>query len=162
MLGLALAVLAGVGTGLWSARDGQGPPVGPWLDSQGRVVPDGTNREQGFPLVLHVFHGVEHCDWESVTFLSLGWPLGTVSMPPYRDTEHRQYIRDPERALLPSFRLEPFEPDATLPNDAGPTGYHSGGWELWLSVSDSERYVYLVDGDRAERWPRAGSNVACK
>lgn len=97
-----------------------------------------------------------------MTFLSLGWPLGTEAVPPYRESEHRQYVRDPEKALLPAFRLEPFESDVALPRDARPTGYHSGGWELWMSPSQAHRFVYLVHGGRAERWPRAGGEVACK
>jgi hypothetical protein len=162
MTAFLLAVLAGVLTGLRSAREPRGPPQGPWLDSQGMLVPDGTNREQGFPLTLHVFQGVEHCDWQSVTFLSLAWPLGRVTRPPYRQSEYRQYARDPERALLPAFRLKRFESDVALPGDARPTGYHRDSWELWLSPSQSNRFVYLVHGERAERWPRAGIEVACK
>lgn len=160
--GVTVAVLTGVGSGLWSARElRQEPPVGTWLDSQGRPVLDGTDRDDGFPLVLHLFHGIEHCDWQDVTFLHVSWPLGTVVRSPYRDG-YRQYIRDPERKLLPAFRLEPFVSDIPLPGDARATGYHRAGWELWVSPSHVDRYVYLVHGDRAERWPRAGLDVACK
>ena len=36
--------------------------------------------------------GPEHCGWQSATFLTIGWPLGTQP----ETAEHaRQYIRDP-------------------------------------------------------------------
>ena len=39
-----------------------------WTDSDGRVVPT---------RLLEVFHGAEHCDWQDMTFLSLGgWDGG--------------------------------------------------------------------------------------
>jgi hypothetical protein len=69
--------------GLWSPRGGrQEPPEERWLDAQGKPLPDASETNEG--LVLRVFHGHEHCEWQSVTFLDLAWPLGTIARyPPY-------------------------------------------------------------------------------
>lgn len=163
LVGLALAVSVGVGTGLWSAREGQGPPEGPWQDSRGRLLPDGTNREQGFPLVVHVYQGHEHCDWQTVTFLNLTWPPGTVARSPLGEENIQQYVRDPEKRIgPPSHFAGSFDPDTTLPTWARATGFHNDGWELWVGRSDTDRYIYVRNDRRTERWPRALSPIYCK
>lgn len=100
--------------------------------------------------------GPEHCGWQSATFLTLGWPLGTR---PQTAAGARQYVRDPRR-VLPS-RLPPLELDATLPADASPTGYAHGPVRLYLAPSDQDRAAYLVLGDSVERWPRSDPIAVC-
>jgi hypothetical protein len=151
---IAFTLLAGIGTGLWSAREArsQGPPDGPWLDAQGGPLPDGA---------LTIFRGHEHCDWQPVTFMDLGWPLGTPVASPLQENTYRQYVRDPEGVLHSSFSLS-FDLDPTLPAAAETTGYHSGDWELWINESEADRFIYLVNGARVERWPRADPPIYCK
>ncbi len=100
--------------------------------------------------------GPEHCRWQSATFLTMGWPLGTR---PLTAAGARQYIRDP-RHVLPS-RLPALELEATLPTDASPTGYAYGPVRLYLAPSDQEEAVYLVLGHNVERWPRSDPMTLC-
>ena len=100
--------------------------------------------------------GPQHCGWESATFLTLGWPLGTR---PQTAAGARQYIRDPRHVLPP--RLAALELEASLPADAGPTGYAYGPVRLYLAPSDQDQAVYLVLGDSVERWPRSDPMTLC-
>jgi hypothetical protein len=142
---------------------GSGDPVadaveGVWRDANGNPVPDGLpGTEQ---LVLHTFEGAEHCGWTSVTFMTMGWPPGTATTD---NGSYRQYYRDPTDVLTTS---RSFAPNAALPADAAPTGFHRHGWELWVPPSDSDDAVYVVDGDPdtgavVERWPRAVDPFLC-
>lgn len=121
--------------------------VGPWEDAQGRRLPDGV--PGGEPLVLHVLAGAEHCGWQSAVFLHVAWPIGKPTQTAART---RQYIRDTEGVVDRDLATE-FEPDIVLPKDARSTGFHRGEWELWISASQVDRYVYLVNGNTVERWP---------
>lgn len=98
------------------------------------------------------------CGWPQVVLLQLGWPLGSD----HRDTTVRQYVRDPG-AELPSHwnLLDRYGADVQLPTTARRTGYSTDGIQLWLDDATSERHVYVVFADRAERWPRADPIVAC-
>jgi hypothetical protein len=101
--------------------------------------------------------GLAHCDWESATFLSIGWPVGTVS-----DTaaQTRQYIRDPRGAVRAALR-DRLRLRAELPADAGATGYRYGPLEVYLSPSDQDEAIYVVGGGRVERWPRSEPMALC-
>jgi len=104
---------------------------------------------------LGTFAGPEHCSWEKAVFLSLGWPLGTVSET---GRDFRQYIRDPQSVIeadLPDLDLA-----ATLPDDAEDTAYRLGDLQLWLAPSDVDG-AYLRLGGDVERWPRASPLVLC-
>jgi hypothetical protein len=46
--------------------------------------------------VVTSYQGAEHCDWQSATFLSLGWPLGKKMKT---IDEGRQYVRDPDGVI---------------------------------------------------------------
>jgi hypothetical protein len=136
---------------------------GVWEDADGNLLPDGTNQDEDFSLVLHALEGPEHCGWTSVTFLHLGWPLGTRTEPP---GDFRQYLRDPQ-GVLREFHAAEFGSAGSFPSDAEPTGFHRGDWELWSAPSDVDEAVYVVNGDpRAggtwERWPRTTEIVACR
>jgi hypothetical protein len=149
-------------------RPGDEDPVaaaveGVWSDADGNPLPDGTDPSTDFSLVMHVTEGPDHCGWTSVTFMNLGWPLGTQTEPP---GDFRQYVRDPD-GLLSSALRTPFGSDGDLPADVAPSGFSRGDWELWTSPSDVADAVYVVNGDpRAggtwERWPRAIDIIACR
>jgi hypothetical protein len=100
--------------------------------------------------------GPEHCRWQSAILLTLGWPLGTR---PRTAAGARQYVRDPGHVL--GSRLPALEVDATLPADAGPTGYAYGSVRLYLAPSDQDQAVYLVLGVSIERWPRSDPMTLC-
>lgn len=60
-------------------------PASVWCDATGLEV--STDR-------LSLIRGASHCGWESVLFLTVGWPVGT-QIDRY---QLHQYVRDPERA----------------------------------------------------------------
>jgi hypothetical protein len=132
---------------------------GAWTDASGAEVPDG---DPGEGLVLHTLEGADHCGWTSVTFMHMGWPVGSVVE---KAGEARQYVRDPQ-GLVGAFTSAPFDADATLPDDAAATGFRHGAWELWTAASDEDEAVYVVNGDPSaggsvERWARTSEFVAC-
>ena len=117
--------------------------VGTWQDDQGRTVESSA--------------GPEHCDWESVTFLSVGIDLdklGTLA--------HEQwFFRDPE-GLISGFGEVAYDGDAQLPEGAVATGLRLGEREVWAEPADDPpgpAAVYVVEGDSVERWPR--TDVGC-
>jgi hypothetical protein len=128
---------------------------GPWTAPDGRVVAS----DPGKGTEIAVVEGPDHCGWTSASFLHLGWPVGTVAT--VADQE-RQYLRDPQ-GLFADQLASPFDPDAELPNDAVDTGYHRGPIELWISPSDEDEAVYLLnlDTDVVERWTRSTVRIGC-
>ena len=106
-----------------------------WLDADGNRVPTS---------IVTSFLGPEHCDWESVTFLTF--------------KDHR-YIRDPKGALRDAGPVVPFDDDADLPDDATNTGYHRDGRQLWVSADAS--IAYLVADDLVEAWPTTTTPFGC-
>ena len=108
--------------------------------------------------VLAAFAGPEHCEWETATFLAMGWPLGTPATP----TNGRQFIRDPEGVLRAAGVTSPLL-DAELPPSARSTGFVAGDIELWLG-DDADDVVYLVNGQNhedVEAWPRNDPMTGC-
>jgi hypothetical protein len=133
---------------------------GTWTDASGEPLPDGSGNA---PLVMRVSEGPDHCGWTSVTFLLLAWPIGSASAGPGEDL--RQYLRDPQ-GLLTDSQAVTFESRGELPDDAVPTGYQRGEWQLWIAPSDQDEAVYVVKGDPNaggtwERWSRTTVPVGC-
>ena len=94
-----------------------------------------------------MYEGETHCDMDSALLLELRWPLDGGSTEDAR----RLFVRDPEGVFVAD-TVEPFVPDADLPDDAIPTGYENGaGVELLLA--DDLSTAYAVDGDTVEAWP---------
>lgn len=94
--------------------------------------------------VLNSRRGPEHCDWGSVTFLTLKG-----------DT----FIKDP-RGVLSSEGLESaFDADASLPENATDTGYMLDRQRLWLAPDRTA--AYLVSDRKVERWPAAAEAIGC-
>jgi hypothetical protein len=101
--------------------------------------------------------GPGHCGWESATYLTIGWPPGTVSS--YASGAHL-YIRDPHGVVSASYR-DGLILHASLPPDARPTGHRHGSIEIYVSPSDQDRAIYVVGADGAERWPRSDPMTLC-
>ena len=114
-----------------------------WTDAKGQSVP--TRR-------LEVFRGPEHCDWQDMTFLSLGrW-----------DDQAPTFVRDPDPD--PSLReclAEPYLPQATLPAGAVDSGFRRGQDQLWLAPDRSRAYVGPAPED-VEMWPRMVKRLDCE
>ncbi|HEY8732005.1 MAG TPA: hypothetical protein VIN69_08505 [Candidatus Limnocylindria bacterium] len=101
--------------------------------------------------------GPDHCGWQSATFLTIGWPLGTSATT---FAQARLYIRDPLGVVRTAYR-ESLVLQATLPSDARPTGYRHGALEIFVSPSDEDGAIYLVGPSGAERWPRSDPPSLC-
>jgi len=152
---LAVAALA---VSCSSARTtGIGPAdefAGTWFDTGGRPLPDGSNVPRR--IVLRAFTGPAACGWESVAFLDLAWPVGTVATT-LRSVH--EYVRDPD-GVVEKQLAQRFDPRATPPTDARSTGFHHGIWQLWLADSDPGS-AYIVGPARTERWPLVPRRVGC-
>ncbi len=122
-------------------------PGYPWM-RQGRPVS---------PKELVTAAGPAHCGWQSATYLTIGWPLGTVSTTA---AQARLYIRDPSGVVSSSYR-QGLVLHTTLPSDARPTGYSYGSLELYLSPLDQDEAIYVVGPGGAERWPRSDPMTLC-
>jgi hypothetical protein len=112
-----------------------------WTDRVGRRVPTTT---------IHSSSGPEHCDWQDITFLTLGEGL-----------DARQFLRDVDGELADLLHGS-FDGIAPLPDDATDTGYRRDGLQLWLG--DDSRAAYLVsesDATDVERWPAAKEPIHC-
>jgi hypothetical protein len=101
--------------------------------------------------------GPGHCGWDSATYLTIGWPPGTVAS--YATGAHL-YIRDPRGAVNGSYR-DGLVLHAILPADARPTGHRHGAIEIFVSPSDEDRAIYVVGPGGAERWPRSDPMTLC-
>lgn len=135
-----------------------GGPEGPWFDGSGRLVPNGSPGDTGN--VLNVYRGAAHCQWESVTFMNIGWPIGTLSNA---QGDWRQYVRDPQSLFDDGALHVGYLSDTMLPSDAADTGYHRGAWHLWVSPSQAGDAVFVVNADTSivERWGRADPPILC-
>lgn len=113
-----------------------------WTDADGRIVP--TRR-------LEVLRGPEHCDWQDMTFLSLGrW-----------DDQAPTFVRDPDpEPYLREYLAEPYLPHVTLPAGAVDSGFRRGRDRLWLAPDRSRAYVGTAPDD-VEMWPRMVQPLGC-
>jgi hypothetical protein len=117
-----------------------------------------TRNGQAVPAAeLEASAGPNHCDWQSATILTIGWPLGTSA----QNAGHsRAYLRDPKGVMGGTYK-ERLVKNAQLPATAKPTGYKLGAIELYLSPLDQDEAVYLVTPSGTERWPRADPFFGC-
>jgi hypothetical protein len=124
--------------------------LGPWLRPSGEPTSDDYRADGGFTMAS--YRGSEHCNWDTVVFLEIAWPPGSVLRLPDDEGSIRVFVRDPNGA----FELDRggFSSDAALPADAESTGFTRDGWELWTS-EEEDLYVFLVSEARVERWPRS-------
>ena len=101
--------------------------------------------------------GPEHCGYEKARVMITGIPVGN------RYTNQRdavEFVRDPDNAQRDAETSAAFDPDAQLPDVAEDTGYRTTETELWVDPTDGSG-VYLVRGDRVERWPRDPTPAVC-
>jgi hypothetical protein len=127
-----------------------------WRDRSGNRPPDGRSASNHHALVVDSRLGPQHCDWTSITFLSLSWPVGTVAHPP--DESVRGFVRDPRRKLS-AHLVGSFARTALLPRDAQDAGFRRRSWRLYVAADGDA--VFLVRGGRVERWPREPTGVGC-
>ncbi len=106
----------------------------------GRAVPQSELRMAAGPM---------HCEWDDALILDLIGPTGGASTP----GAGRSFVRDPD-GVMDEYTVDPFVPDAELPDDAVATGYENAGIELWVAGDLSAAFV--VDGDTVEAWPALG------
>ncbi len=107
--------------------------VGVWERPDGSKVPTTT---------LSSFEGPEHCDWQSVTFLTFG-----------EYGEGLSFARDPDGALS-ELTFTAYDAKADLPEDAVDSGFQRDGRHLWLAKDDTAAYlVSLDDPADVELWP---------
>jgi hypothetical protein len=118
-----------------------------------------TRNGQAVPTAeLEASAGPNHCDWQSATIFTIGWPLGTSA----QNAGHsRSYIRDPKGVMGRTYK-ERLVKGASLPATARPTGYKLGSIELYLSPADQDEALYLVTPSGTERWPRADPMFGCQ
>ena len=114
-----------------------------WHDQAGARVPVAT--------VTH-HPGAEHCDWQHITFLSMGY-AGADG----------QYVADRNGEFAGQDLLTTtYDADVVLPSDADDTGYEYDDWHLWLAADRSAAYVVSVaDPSQIERWPASRDPIAC-
>ena len=110
------------------------------------------------PEELGTIAGPGHCGWESATFLTIGWPLGTLSAS---SAQARQYIRDP-RGVTPGSLRGRLDLNAKLPGDARATGYTYNSVQIYLSAADQDEAIYIVGSGATERWPRSEPMTLCQ
>ena len=122
------AVIDAMGVQVWQNRDGRRAPVATIRSRQGS----------------------EHCDWQDITFLSMG-----------EEGDGPQFLRD-TRGELRDFVRTTFDPHATLPEDAKDTGYQRCNRHLWIDRSGIAAYLVAVGNPgNVERWPATKERVAC-
>jgi hypothetical protein len=102
--------------------------------------------------------GPQHCQMQSITMLTLGWPPGTRS---HTAAEARQYIRDPRGALHLTDLRGTWMRNPPTPSDLTDSGYRYGVLKLFFAPSDQDRYVYLIAPADSERWPRSDPMTLC-
>ncbi len=114
-----------------------------WHDQEGDRVPVST--------ITH-HPGPEHCDWQDITFLSLGHGRG-----------ENRYLADRSGEFAgQDLLMTSYDGDAVLPDDATDTGYEYDNWHLWLAADRSAAYVVDVDDpSQVERWPAEKDIIAC-
>ena len=131
--------------------------VGTWYDENGN--PTYFSDASGWHLTLHVINGAEHCGWQSASYLTLAWPLGSEERDGVGDA--RVYVRDPHGVFTGEYDVPPPQLDSTLPQEATFTGYRRGPWELWISANDASAVYLVSDEGTVERWPYANHVAYC-
>lgn len=133
-----LAVLIGFGCG---RGDNNVPWSGPPAYGDGAAVFE--------------FAGWEHCGWQDARFLVVSAEVieKTTGQAPTKFAG-TYFVRDPTGVVGVEWMTGTLELDAELPRDAAATGFRSGERALMLSSAEGDRFAYVADGERVERWPR--------
>jgi hypothetical protein len=168
---LIVVVVVVVGVGLWVATL---LPIADPLPAQlqgWRTVGSYFDRPPAYPgkpwtlgdrtvdsTTLEAIAGPSHCGWDSVTFLFVGWPIGTDAI---NASHGRQYIRDTRGTLQGPTQVGTWAKNPQIPPDARDTGYRYGAVKLYLAPSDQDVYAYLIAPADSERWPRSDPMLLC-
>jgi len=128
--------------------------LGPWRDANGlgRVVPGPKDLPRGQSGAISVITGADHCGWEDLRCMTLGWPVGD----PIDPSTAGHYVRDPAGELTDGG----FRPDLELPEDAVSTGITNGRATIWSSDSTGQKAIFVALDGRVERWPRSWAGCA--
>lgn len=104
---------------------------------------------------MQTFPDDDHC-FPGVRAVTIGTPLGASTS----GSAPRSYYRDPDGLLYDETLTSRLDLDADRPATAIDTGYRQGDRALWFDEAD-DGFVYVVDGDRTEAWPRRNDPVYC-
>lgn len=107
---------------------------------------DGADGRPALTTEIVSFPGAEHCDWQRMTFLSLG-----------EGRDEMLFVRRPTAELRPYVATD-FDDDLSLPDDAISTAYSRDGNRLWLSPAGDR--VYVGRPGHVEAWPRFDTGCA--
>jgi hypothetical protein len=115
--------------------------IGVWHTAGGDPVPVTRIRSDAGP---------EHCDWQDITFLTLG-----------SGEQERQFLRDTTGELQRSLTTT-YDGRAVLPQDATDTGFERNGRHLWLDPDGTAAYLVRTDDPTdVERWPAEKEPIGC-
>jgi hypothetical protein len=126
----------------WARCDFSELPDAVAEDYFGYQIWTGPDGEPALTSDIVSYPGPEHCDWQAMTFLTLG--------------EKRTYVRHAPPALR-RWVVGEFVASMELPADAVATGYRRGDHRLWLSPSGDRAYVGRAG--HVQAWPR--SRLGC-
>ena len=130
--------------------------IGTWYDRDGSPVPEGN------PLVLHLWRGSDHCDWQDSLFVAIAWPLSRPVPGSYMGSPRtRVYVWHPNGVESPTTLATTPSIVQAMPADARDSGIHRGPWRLWISPSMSKTAIFMTDGDIIQRWAFATTGVGC-
>jgi hypothetical protein len=141
---------AGWGVYAWAACDPAEFPA-EMTDELGLQVWEDADGHRVAQSVVSSHPGAEHCDWQDITFLTVGGDLGRSP----------QFVSD-DGGEFDGQLLTSYDGQATLPADAVDTGFQRAGRHLWLAADESAAYlVALADATDVHRWPRASQPIGC-
>ena len=73
----------------------------------------------------------------------------------------RSYARDPSGVLASNEAIR-FTTAPSLPSSARDTDIHNDEWSIWIVPGAEDKYLWLLNGEQAERWPRLTDLSACQ
>lgn len=141
---VAALVATILGLAACSSDDAEPVPAYPeqmlWTNAKGKTQPN---------TVISSEPGPQHCEWQNVTFLSLG---------PNPSQGGKQYLRDPAGTIRAEYLATSYAANVELPSDARDTGFRREGSALWVTADAA----YIVTPNGTERWPQTvGHGVYC-
>jgi hypothetical protein len=98
--------------------------------------------------IVSSFQGAEHCDWQHITFLTLG------------SDPKLQYVRDVD-GEFGDLLDGSYDGSASLPANAVDLGFSREGRRLWLVEGEAAYLVNVQDPADVERWPVAIERILC-
>lgn len=107
--------------------------------------------------VIATAAGPSHCDVQSATFMTIGWPPGTYAST---SAHARQYIRDAKHVVRFGSLRTALELHSRVPAGARTTGLTYGHLEVYVA-SDLDQAIYVVGKTTTERWPRSEPMTVC-